>query len=96
LSTARNLRQRGLEFVREGVRYVSVRGPASAANEARGEVSKRVPLMQRPPVNITNSGSRRDVCDSCGDPMGPDRDGRLVLCELCELARYVSLKGDGG
>jgi hypothetical protein len=69
---------------------VSVRGPVSAATEARTEVQRRVESMRRPvPLPVPRSGA----CDGCGDAMELYRSG---WCELCTLARRVALKGGPG
>ena len=51
MPTAIELRRRGLEFVRDAhASIVSVRGPVSAATDARTEVARRVDSM-RPSVH---------------------------------------------
>jgi len=90
MATALELRRRGLEFVRDAhCSLVSVRGPVSAATDARAEVSRRVESMRTPPRVEVPYGH----CDACGDPFEPYRGG---WCELCTLARRVALKGGGG
>lgn len=88
MSTAIELRQRGLEFVRDAhASIVSVRGPVSAATEARAEVARRVDAMRAPvPLDVGRCGR----CDGCGDAFERYRSG---WCELCTLARRVALKG---
>lgn len=91
MATAIELRRRGLEFVRDAhSSLVSIRGPVSAANEARAEVARRVEAMRTPKyLDVGRAGH----CDGCGDPFEHYRSG---WCEFCTLARRVALKGGGG